>query len=201
MDTSSMPQYASLMKEIKLRVKVIDHFSFGGGNAVFVPTTVECIYLQLRKVLELIAFGSLVANKKLYAEVHDNFAKHWNAKLLVQDLRRVNPNFYPRAIHEVAPEDPGRGNHFVDRDDSLTEREFVELYERCGRILHADNPFGSKADWKQYREEIMSWRQKLLNLLNSHTIRLIDESRFYLVHMEEAGNEEVRWYEFQLVEA
>lgn len=196
-----MPQYASLMKEIKLRVKVIDHFAFGGGHAVFVPTTVECIYLQLRKVLELIAFGSLVANKKLYAEVHDNFARHWNAKLLVKDLRRINPNYYPRAIHEVEPEDPDQGNHFIDRTDSLTEEEFVELYERCGRMLHADNPFGAKADWEKYRKEIMAWRQKLLNLLNSHTIRLIDDSRFYLVHMEEPGDEEIHWYEFQLVEA
>lgn len=196
-----MPKYASLMKEVKLRVKVIDHLSFGGGNALFVPTTVECIYLQLRKVLELVVFGSLIANKALYSQVHDNFSKHWNAKLLVKDLRRVNPTFYPRAIHEVEPEDPHNGNHFIDRQDSLTELEFVELYERCGRILHADNPFGSKADWEQYRTEITQWRQKVLNLLNSHTIRLVDETRFYLVHMEEAGDEEIHWYEFQLVEA
>ena len=196
-----MPQYASLMKEVKLRVKVIDHLAFGGGNALFVPTTVECIYLQLRKVLELVVFGSLVANKALYSQVHENFSKHWNAKLLIKDLRRVNPNFYPRAIHEVEPEDTEKGDHFIDRHDSLTETEFVELFERCGRILHADNPFGSKVDWEQYRKEIMDWRQKILNLLNSHTIRLVDESRFYLVHMEESGDDEVRMYEFQLVVA
>jgi hypothetical protein len=194
-----MPRYASLMKEVKLRVKVIDHLSFGDGNALFVPTTVESIYLQLRKILELVIFGSLIANKPLYSQVHDNFSKHWNAKLLVKDLRRVNPNFYPRAIHEVERQDSDKGDHFVDRQDSLTETEFIELYERCGRILHADNPFGSKVDWEQYRKEIASWRQKVLNLLNSHTIRLVDETRFYLVHMEEAGDEEIHWYEFQLV--
>ena len=196
-----MPRYAALMKEIKLRIDVVDHLALGGGNALYVPTTVESIYLQFRKILELVVFGSLIANKHLYSQVHDSFAKHWNAKLLVKDLRRVNPNYYPRAIHEVEPQDPGTGNHFIDRADSLTEDEFVDLYERCGRILHADNPFGSKADWEQYRKEIMQWRLKILNLLNSHTIRLVDDSRFYLVHMKEEGDEEIHWYEFQLVEA
>jgi len=200
MDTSSISKYASLMKEIKLRINVVDHLSFGSGNALFVPTTVECIYLQLRKVLELVAFGSLIANKNLYSQVHGDFAKHWNARLLVRDLHRVNPNYYPRAIHEVVHEDPAKGTNFVDRQDSLSELEFVQLYERCGRFLHADNPFGSKADWEQYRKEIVQWRQKLLNLLSSHTIRLVDEARFYLVHMKETGDEEVHWYEFQRVE-
>ncbi|HLI17408.1 MAG TPA: hypothetical protein VKV22_03950 [Rhodanobacteraceae bacterium] len=196
-----MPKYASLMKEIKLRVQVVDHLASGGGNALFVPTTVECIYLQLRKVLELVAFGSLVANRVLYSKVHRNFAKHWNARLLVKDLHRVNPNYYPRAIREVTPEDPAQPVQFVDREDGLSESEFVELYERCGRVLHADNPFGSKVDWEQYRQEITHWRQKLLNLLNSHTIRLVDEARFHLVHMKEPADEEVHWYEFQRVDA
>ena len=195
-----MPKYASLMKEIKLRVQVIDHLASGGGNALFVPTTVECIYLQIRKVLELVAFGSLIANKTLYSQIHRDFAKHWNARLLVNDLRRINPNYYPRAIHEVPQEDPSKSTHFVDRQDSLSEPEFVELYERCGRFLHADNPFGSRADWGRYRKEFAQWRQKLLNLLNSHTIRLVDETRFYLVHMKEQGDEEIHWYEFQRVE-
>lgn len=195
-----MPKYASVMKEIKLRVKVIDHFSLGTSNALYVPTTVESIYLQFRKILELVAFGSLIANKDIYSQVRESFAKDWNARLLTKDLCRVNPNYFPRAIHEREPEGTEKGNVFIDRVDALTESEFVDLYERCGRILHADNPFGSKADWKRYQQDIMQWRQKLLSLLNSHTIRLIDENRFYLVHMKEESDDEVHWYEFQRVE-
>ena len=40
-------------------MEVIDFFLQGRGSAIYVPTTVETSCLQLRKILELIAFGSL----------------------------------------------------------------------------------------------------------------------------------------------
>src|SRR5437773_1723392 len=101
MDSSGMHKYSALMKEIKLRFNAIDHLLSGRGDALYLQTTTESIYLQLRKVLELIAFGSLLANKDLYTEIYADFAKAWNAKRLLGNLEKVNSNFYPRAIHEV----------------------------------------------------------------------------------------------------
>ena len=61
--------YCDLMEEIKRRMSVIDFYLSGGGHALFEPTTIESIGLQLRKILELIAMASLVTNKKEYSKL------------------------------------------------------------------------------------------------------------------------------------
>ncbi|HXQ21126.1 MAG TPA: hypothetical protein VN812_05590, partial [Candidatus Acidoferrales bacterium] len=55
-------KYAALMKEVKLRMEVISFFGTRPGHALYEPATVELMCLQLRKMLELIAMASLVAN-------------------------------------------------------------------------------------------------------------------------------------------
>lgn len=55
--------HAAQMREIKRRTEVIDFFLHKSGHALYQPTTIESICLQFRKILELIAFSSLIANK------------------------------------------------------------------------------------------------------------------------------------------
>jgi hypothetical protein len=74
------------MEVIKKRISVIDFFLTGGAHALYLPTIVESVGLQMRKVMELIAFGSMVANKDTYSVAHEHFAKHWNARLLLRGL-------------------------------------------------------------------------------------------------------------------
>ena len=54
--------------------------------------------LQIRKILELIAFASLVANKNVYTAVFSKVSKAWNAGDLLKELEQVNPDFYPVPI-------------------------------------------------------------------------------------------------------
>ena len=200
MDNTSMAKYAALMKEVKLRVEVIQSFQSGRSGVPYLPPTIECIYLQIRKILELVAFGSLIANKQAYVQAYSNFSKTWNAELLLRDLSRINANFYPRAIFEVPSAVPGVVNDFKDRDDALTEVDFIKIYKKCGAILHAANPYGSIVDIDYYKSHASEWVNKIVNLLNSHVIRLLDETRFYLVHMKEDKDDEVHWYEFSRME-
>jgi hypothetical protein len=200
MDNTSMAKYAALMKEVKLRTEVIQSFQAGRSGALYVPPTIESICLQIRKILELIAFGSLIANKPAYAKAYSDFAKTWNAELLLRDLSRINANFYPRAIFEVPSAIPGVVNDFKDREDALTEADFVKIYKKCGAIMHASNPYGSIVDIDYYKSQVSDWVNKIVNLLDSHVIRLLDESRFYLVHMKEDKDDEVHWYEFSRME-
>jgi len=69
-------KYCDLMEEIKRRTAVIDFFLVGDGHALYQPPTIESVGLQSRKVLELIAFGSLVANKESYSAAYARFAEH-----------------------------------------------------------------------------------------------------------------------------
>ena len=86
-------KYCNLMEEIKKRTAVIDVFLSGSKHALFKATTIESTCLQLRKILELIAMGSLVANKKAFSKVYENFSKCWNAEYIFKDIGRINTEF------------------------------------------------------------------------------------------------------------
>ncbi|WP_027088944.1 hypothetical protein [Thomasclavelia saccharogumia] len=65
---------------------------------------IETVCLQFRKIFEKIALMLLVANKESYAEQNDKFVKHYHTKRILNDLERINPDFYPvptkRVTHE-----------------------------------------------------------------------------------------------------
>jgi len=154
MQSEAVQKYCGLMAEIKKRTAVIDAFTDGIVHAVYKATTIESIYLQFRKVLELIALGSLVANKDVFSAVYQDFAKYWNAELLVKDI-----------------------------DDFLTKEDLIKLYQKCGAIMHSGNPYGSQVDFAYYERNISHWRERIVNLLNSHLVTLVDDPNVYLIQM------------------
>jgi hypothetical protein len=185
------------MEEIKRRTEVVNAFGSGGATAMYKATTIESVYLQFRKILELIALGSLVANKNEFSKVYSNFAKCWNAHYLLRDVERLNPNFYPRPIVEVPSKRPGAKMDWQDKKDGFLSRdEFLKLYEKCGAIMHAGNPYGSQVDYGYYERNIQGWLDKIIGLLNSHTIRLVNNPNLYLLHMKEDRDDKVHHYVF-----
>lgn len=193
--------YCNVMEEIKQRTSVIDFFLVGKGHALYEPTTLESIGLQIRKILELIAMASLVANKKEYEKVYSNFASAWNAEYLLKDLERVNADFYPKPVVEKPSDNPEVKNHLEDRsNDYLTKKEFIKVYKKCGAIMHASNPMGRKIGYEYYKKSFPEWRQKIINLLNNHQIRLLGHRGFYLIHIKENRDDKVHFYEFTPVQ-
>jgi hypothetical protein len=192
--------YAEQMLEIKRRTEVIQYFLAEGGHALYQPTTTESVCLQFRKILELIAFSSLVANKDKYSAAHKDFKSHWNAERLLNDLSRINPDFYPKPIEEKRSTTPGIVNDLLAiTDDYMTQDDFVQIYKKCGGILHAANPYGTKTSNHYYEKSIPVWLNKLIRLLNCHKVHLVEETGFWLIHMQEDGDNDVHFYEFGLV--
>jgi len=191
-------QYSLIMKEIKNRMKVIDFFLYGAGHAIYPPTTIESICLQFRKILELIAMASLVANKKQYVKLHRDFAKHWNAEYLLRDLGRLNPSFYPRPITESPSDEPGVKSHISDIEGGyLTKKDFIVVYKKCGGLLHADNPLGRKSNYKYFEKVFPEWYTKIMTLLNCHTVKIHGFDGYWLIHMKEDADDEVHYYIFE----
>jgi hypothetical protein len=195
MNSPDIEKYAAVMKEIKLRVEVIVALSSGRANCVYIPSTIESIGLQFRKCFEHIAFASLAANRQQYESAYADFAKHWEASKLVKNLKKINPDFYPKPVVEKPSDHPLARHALADRTgDFLTERDLIEAHGRCGALLHSANPFGTPIDYEFYRRAFQGWLLKMTNLLNNHQIRLAGEKGFFLVHMKEEGHDEVRWY-------
>lgn len=186
------------MSEIKFRVNVINYLYTGRGSSLYDSTTIESICLQIRKILEIIAFGSLIANKDIYTKIYSNFSKAWNAESLLRDLSNVNQDFYPMAIKEILPSSLDVEDSFIYQDKALTKEEFFFIYKKCGAIMHASNPYRPNFDYDYYKENIRVWMEKIMSLLFIHMVKLVDDSRFYLVRMGGDDTEEVHWCEFVL---
>ena len=138
MNPAAVTVYCDLMLEIKNRTSVAVAFGRNELNAKFEATTIEVIYLQFRKILEMIALGSLVANKEVYSQARADFAKDWNAELIMKDMGRVNPNFYPVPIIQQPSSTPGVKMDLINRtNDYLTKDDLVVLYKKCGAIMHS----------------------------------------------------------------
>lgn len=193
-------KYCALMEDVKRRIAVIDFFVSGQGHALYLPTTVESACLQLRKVLELIAFGSLVANAEAYTAVHSKVSKAWQAADLLTELEKVNPEFYPVPIVEAASNIPGVMHELKKRDpDYLAKADFPEVYGRCGVMAHAANPYGKGIDYGYYQNTIPLWRTQIVNLLNNHQIHLVNRPALFIIHMKENRDDKVHWYKFEPV--
>lgn len=192
-------KYCDLMEEIKLRMNVIDFFLSGKGHALYEPSTLESATLQLRKILELIAFGSLVANKDAYSPVYASFSKTWNAGDLLKGLEQVNPHFYPVPVIQIPSKQAGVFMEHKKREpvDYLTKINFQEVYGRCGVMAHAANPYGKGINYGYYKAKLGEWRSQIINLLNNHEIHLLNRPGLYVIHMAVTGNEKVHWYKFE----
>ena len=191
-------KYCNLMEEIKKRTQVIDIFLSGSSHALYKATTIESICLQLRKILELIALGSLVANKEVFSKVYREFAKCWNAEYIFKDIERINPEFYPKPIIEDPCLTRGVTMDWKDKDPTeyLTKKEFIKMYKKCGAIMHSGNPYGTHVDYGYYDKSIPMWRRKIIHLLNSHQILLLNDPNIYLIHMKEKNDDKVHHYVF-----
>jgi hypothetical protein len=197
--TTDIEKYAALMKQIKLRTEVIQLFLSGQCDAHYMPTTVETIGLQFRKLFELIAFSSLAANREQYSAAYENFATHWRAGKLLENLERINPDFYPKPVLEIPSAQPGVVNNLKDRGrDYLTQGELIVAHRKCGALMHAENPFGKRIDYEYFEKNYPRWNTKIINLLNIHKVHLLGDTGFWLFHMQEEGKgNEVSWYRFE----
>lgn len=175
--------YCALMEELKDRTALIRRFCNGSLSVGHNHFNYECVSLQLRKVLELIAFGSLCANKTKYAKVYANFEKHWNAKRLLKDLGRVHPDFYPKPIYLVQTKE-GSVKHFDNVSDGfLTKGDFVNLYGKCSQVIHTPNPFSQDEQSIDFGFTFSQWFERIQRLLNLHLMRLADMREVWVVYM------------------
>lgn len=192
-------KYLAVLEEIKRRIKVIDDIITADSRLRYRATSIETACLQVRKVLELIAFGSLIANVRIYSAQHRKFAEHWNPRIMLKDMTRVNPNFYPYPIIQKPSTISGIDMDWIAKDqDFLTKDDFLLAYEKCGRIMHATNPYGETTDFDAYQTDLIQWRKKIVNLLNAHTVELVEEDLIYLFQMC-AGDESPTYHEFRIV--
>ena len=190
------------MEEIKKRTEVVDAFLRRQLTAKYFQPTVESMCLQIRKILELIALASLVANKSQYEKHRRNFQKDWNGKRILETLDKANPEFYPYPSRQVISPATGKVVE-VRRITSgyLSREDYEDLYDKCGDILHASNPFTSKQqETQQFFDSTPQWMEKIRVLLNHHHVQLIDEKIQLWAMMQAESDGKVHVWQFERVD-
>lgn len=174
--------YLRNLQEIKWRTEALDDIYLKKKSTRFFVTNVEFCVLQIRKILELIALSALVSDVDVYREKLDNIEKMWNARLILREIEKIHPNFYPQPVYI----DPNNKYNIIDiKEDYLTKDLFIKIYEKCGKILHQAPSFLNAKDiefeYKQVWNNISEWRRLIIRLLNTHIVKLYNSDLFYFI--------------------
>ena len=179
-ESLDIAQYCSLMEEVKSRVESINQLMAMPG--ITIRTRVESICLQLRMLLELIVFSSLVSNKDVWQQSQKELQSSQDISKKLRELKRLHPNFYPSPV-DLDASTPGKEpTHRTD--EFLSEDVLVEVYGRLGNILHAENPLGKETDYRFFIDSVPGWLSEIKNLIECHKVYLYHRpEEFYLIKM------------------
>lgn len=181
--------YLRNMQEIKWRIEALDEIYLGQKTTRFFQTNVEFCVLQIRKILELIALSALVSDADVYKEKLGRIENMWNARLILKEIERIHPDFYPQPIF-IDPDD--KYNWIDVKDGYLTKKQFVKIYEKCGKMLHEASSFvdynSLQMEYKQIWNEIPKWRSLIVKLLNTHIIKLYNQTDLFFITMKDCKN-------------
>jgi hypothetical protein len=90
---SDVKIYVNAMARIRERINIIQTVNINQINMPSTAAKAEFMFLQFRKVLEEIAFSTIAANKDAYSALHANFSVHWKAHRILEEVKKLNPNF------------------------------------------------------------------------------------------------------------
>ena len=173
-------QYLYLMEEVRSRIESINQLIELPG--IIIRTRVESMCLQLRMLLELIVFSSLVSNKDVWQRSQKELQSSQDISKKLKELKRLHPKFFPQPVDV---QEASSGDEPADRQEGyLSEERLIEVYGRLGNILHAVNPIGGTKDFQFILDEIPNWIIEVVNLLECHKVYLYHHpNEFYLIKM------------------
>lgn len=175
----SAEQYAHIVRELRERLLSAQVLS-GEKNLVFVESTA----LQIRKILELIAYLSIIVNAD---KLNHREKTEYHAGKIVDSLDEKTTIHYPLPSFMIHPSRPDEQPVLIPRGfkNALSQSEFKETYKSCGKVLHAQHPLKEGID---PHEVFLSHKQtlgKLKFLLESHTIGIKKAADMYtFLHVE-----------------
>ena len=186
--------YCDCMEDVKVRLKLIRSITEGHSPLGSEGLNGEVVCLLLRRVLEQIVFGSLVAHREAYEAVHKDVETVWRAKRLLERLGQVHPDYYPKPVKR-SPWQPNAVINFVDvKRGYLTKEDFVFLYDTASNGIHTWNPFKNAERVLNFRISIAEWVKRIETLLQLHYIKFAGSPDVWLVQMDNSEDHRVHTY-------
>lgn len=195
MDT--LPQlYRKQMIEVKRRLIAIDRVlgvKKGKPRTLTVDYDNEFIWLQLRKVVELVAFSAIAADKERYVALrlqqhaNSNYQNDWRAEKILGHLSNINPKFLPQPCGQLNVQSDGT-KHFegLASAQQATLDRLVSIHQTAGKYLHAGNPFDPSTE--QHEASMRALARERIEI--EHTYLKIILAEHYKIGLEfKAGDD------------
>lgn len=193
-ELNSIRKYCILLEEIKLRInsvmEIIDERKNKEQNLnmeemIQFHMKTEFICLQIRKILEFIIFGTMVANQEVYKKTYSDFKNHWNVKKIMRKIEIINKNYYPIAMSfgdSKLNDDGINYTHELNvlNTEFLTKEESIKLYDKCSEIIHSPNPFQNN-HLINFEKTLEDWMYKIVSLIYIHQIKLVNSKHTWLI--------------------
>lgn len=166
-------QYQALMTNIRARFEVIESLALN-QNAGFAQF--ETAAFHLRKSVEGVAFGCLVAMEQGLKEVPRDAIGQWNADNIFARLKKRDQLVFPASFkREDPPEgsEPNVNHHIVPNNEvNLSIDEVRDIYRRSHKWLHEWNPYIERLgnEYEQSKTDLLNDIQKFWSWIVSHMI-------------------------------
>jgi hypothetical protein len=170
--------YQFLMWEIKQRTKIIRRLVNAEIGPLPAKVLEEFCYLQLRMICEVIALACLVIHGDLKPKA--DLLKTYKADWIMSELGKLHPKFYPRPLEGLRPKGSGMEMIYRDPSEYLTKDELRDLWSReSGTVLHRGNVKNVLKDRPPQIAKIVNWIQKVIKMVEAHTLITADEEWVY----------------------
>jgi hypothetical protein len=166
MDLVSPQLYREHMVEVKRRFRAINRI-LGAKK----PRTLtaefddEFMWLQLRQIVELVAYSAMAADEERYAALRQEQDKNADYRVdskpakVLKHLSQISPHFLPKSLGAVVVQPDGI-KHFEHGPDVAMLDRFLEIHDTAGQHLHAINPFNEE-EVKDLKARLAVGRMKI----------------------------------------
>lgn len=147
MNVVSPALYRDHMIEVKRRFRSIDRI-LGAKK----PRTLSAefddgfMWLQLRQIVELVAYSAIAADEERYAALRREQDKNADYRVdskpakVLKHLGQISPHFLPKSLGNMILQPDGTKHSESGAEVAVLDR-LLEIHDMAGQNLHAVNPF------------------------------------------------------------
>ena len=174
-------QYCELMERTKEDLS--GAIEIMESTSIRLKTRIKTAAVQTRKILEDMAYASLVSNKDAGGRTQEELQNLRHPKDIFRDIGKVHPNFFPTPV-EIRK--PTKGQPFVTKTKGVLNKEkLLQIYRELNTLAHSTNPLNEPVDLKSFEKKITVWLEEIANTLDTHQVMLPHHpDHFYVVKMK-----------------
>jgi hypothetical protein len=171
-NSKNLKIYLEQLDEIKARLEHIASYINEDKDRFLI----ESHALQVRKIIELVAFSLLAIHSTKYkdfrAKAGKDFTNDWNGRDIITDVLKLNPDMFFRATYKgfTKQQDGIKQIKLREESECYTLKRLAKLYDRCGGVLHVSNPWKNSNKIELFHNELPSIIKKLEFTLSDHVV-------------------------------